>query len=182
MNDSGPPKDKGGSTQSGELVPAEVVREVEKTLQQAAGKKLPPASVALSLVRTVQTHIDESFSGPLPPPRHLREYDEIVPGAGREIIDMTREEQKHRHAIEQRLVGIESRNSLLGINAGWTICAGFLLGAIYLGSLGQVAVPIAFVGVSLAGIVGKLMGGWRPPPDDAESPKAGKAKGPKRKG
>jgi uncharacterized membrane protein len=37
------------------------------------------------------------FSGPLPPPETLREYDAIVPGLAREIVDQWKGETAHRH-------------------------------------------------------------------------------------
>ena len=37
------------------------------------------------------------FSGPLPPPESLREYDEVVPGLAREIVDQWKGETAHRH-------------------------------------------------------------------------------------
>lgn len=39
-----------------------------------------------------------SFSGPLPSPTTLAEYDEVVPGLAREIIDQWKAEIAHRHA------------------------------------------------------------------------------------
>lgn len=40
-----------------------------------------------------------SFSGPLPAPRTLSEYDELLPGLAREIVDQWKGETHHRHAI-----------------------------------------------------------------------------------
>jgi uncharacterized membrane protein len=39
----------------------------------------------------------ESFSGPLPPPAALAEYDRMVPGLAREIVDQWKAETGHRH-------------------------------------------------------------------------------------
>jgi uncharacterized membrane protein len=38
-----------------------------------------------------------SFSGPLPPPAVLTEYDQTVPGLAREIVDQWKAETGHRH-------------------------------------------------------------------------------------
>lgn len=38
-----------------------------------------------------------SFSGPLPPPPTLAEYDQTVPGLAREIVDQWKAETEHRH-------------------------------------------------------------------------------------
>lgn len=38
-----------------------------------------------------------SFSGPLPPPGSLDEYDAVLPGLAREIVDQWKGETAHRH-------------------------------------------------------------------------------------
>lgn len=43
-----------------------------------------------------------SFSGPLPPPRLLKEYEEASPGSADRIIRMAETEETHRQAIETR--------------------------------------------------------------------------------
>ena len=44
--------------------------------------------------------VAESFSGPMPHPRHLRGYEDIVPGGAREILEMAKGEQTHRHKVQ----------------------------------------------------------------------------------
>jgi uncharacterized membrane protein len=39
----------------------------------------------------------QTFSGPLPPPESLQEYDNVVPGLAREIVDQWKDETAHRH-------------------------------------------------------------------------------------
>jgi uncharacterized membrane protein len=43
-----------------------------------------------------------SYEGLLPPPNHLREYDEIAPGAGREIISWVSAESNHRRQLDNK--------------------------------------------------------------------------------
>lgn len=59
---------------------------------------------------------EEEFQGPLPHPRILKEYDEIVPGFAQQIIDMTQCEQRHRHEMEERLVESEVSINICQIN------------------------------------------------------------------
>ncbi len=44
----------------------------------------------------------ESHKGPLPHPRILGGYDAVIPGAAREILDMAKAEQAHRHRMDNR--------------------------------------------------------------------------------
>jgi len=41
--------------------------------------------------------IRSTFAGPLPAPRILAEYDRIIPGVAREIVDQWKAETRHRH-------------------------------------------------------------------------------------
>jgi uncharacterized membrane protein len=46
----------------------------------------------------------ESFSGPLPPPELLGQYEKLCPGSSDRIIRLAEEEAIHRRSIEQSLV------------------------------------------------------------------------------
>lgn len=88
------------------------------------------------------------FEGPLPPPVHLADYEEICPGAADRIITMAENQAGHRQDIERRVIKSQSINSLAGI-----IC-GFLLG---LASIGAGA-WIVITGHSLEGLGAMFMG------------------------
>ena len=42
---------------------------------------------------------ESSHSGPLPPPRQLREYEQALPGLAERIVRLAEAEQDHRHGI-----------------------------------------------------------------------------------
>lgn len=92
----------------------------------------------------------ESFyRGDLPPPAWLREYNEIVPGCARQMIDDVHAQSAHRREIERD----ESRASIR--NAGRGQWMGFIVGMTgILGGLG-----LAFTQVSLGGGVGVALVG-----------------------
>jgi len=50
-----------------------------------------------------------SWSGPLPSPASLREFEEIVPGSADRLITMVEKQGNHRMEIEKRVVegGVE---------------------------------------------------------------------------
>lgn len=64
-------------------------------------------------VREIQEHPDAvlslMFSGPLPLPQHLREYNEIIPHGAVEILEMAKREQIHRHHKENEEIGALKR-------------------------------------------------------------------------
>lgn len=78
----------------------------------------------------------ESFSGPIPPPKILAEYEKIVPGSGDRIIKMAEHQMAHRHRMEDRAVDLderflkgENRKSYFGTASGLIIaCLTLFLG------------------------------------------------------
>ena len=98
---------------------------------------VPPATTT----RTVQAH----YSGPLPPPVILREFDQIVPGGAERLIVLVEQDAAHERQIESTLVLGEFRERRRG-----QICA--LIIALFV-----VAVS-AFVIVSGYEIVGGVYG------------------------
>ena len=42
----------------------------------------------------------QKFSGPLPPPEMLAQYEDVVPGAAERIIVITEEQHRHRMSVE----------------------------------------------------------------------------------
>ncbi len=41
------------------------------------------------------------YSGPIPPPEMMREFDSIVPGAADRILSMAERQEAHRHSLEK---------------------------------------------------------------------------------
>lgn len=62
-----------------------------------------------------------SFSGPLPPPAALEQYNEVLPGSAERILAMAENEQRHRHSYDNGLLGLFTRGQwfafILGLAA-----------------------------------------------------------------
>jgi len=95
-----------------------------------------------------------SFSGPLPPPALLADYDEVMPGLAREIVDQWKSETDHRRATVDGLrqsdhdamkayYAGEKRGQIFGLILGLAVIA-----------LGVLAVILDSPGVAIAGILG----------------------------
>lgn len=83
--------------------------------------------------------IIETFYGPLPPPEVLREYEGLQPGLAERVVrmaerplELTQEQQTHRHTLEQRVVVNGDRRSWFGLFLAFIIVMAALLGGIYL--------------------------------------------------
>jgi uncharacterized membrane protein len=96
-----------------------------------------------------------SFSGPMPPPKMLEQYDKVVPGLAAGLFALTQEEAKHRREIEIGELKLKHRYATTeqsGVLAA-LICTLAVLGTvIYLAAFtpnGAVTVAVAVI-VALA--------------------------------
>jgi uncharacterized membrane protein len=92
----------------------------------------------------------ESFSGPLPHPKHLALYENTVPGSGEKIVGMAEREQKHRH----RLQTYEMLYPYLGQLLGFLGFLAAIFGAIYLALHDKMIVAGLLVGAPVVGAIG----------------------------
>ncbi|NVZ67102.1 DUF2335 domain-containing protein, partial [Pseudomonas gingeri] len=68
----------------------------------------------LNTITTVAiSSVSEHHSGPYPPARQLRDYNEILPEGASRLFSMTEDEQKHRHFMERRMLELDHENMLL---------------------------------------------------------------------
>jgi uncharacterized membrane protein len=87
------------------------------------------------IVRTIRQVVRSElrvFSGPLPPPEILIQYNEVFPGCGKVIVEMAQKEQEHRHASEDREAEADSKLASRGQLIGGALAMVAVLGAIYL--------------------------------------------------
>lgn len=100
-----------------------------------------------------------SYSGPIPLPTMLEEYNRIVPGSADRILRMAEEQTTHRHSLEKKVIGTDSRNSLLGIISAFIISLAALALAAYAIHLGQVGAGTFIGTTSFAALVAAFIYG-----------------------
>ena len=74
------------------------IEEVVKRVRAVVGRE-QAAKVAAQIV---SLYSEERFSGPIAHPRHLREYDEIVPGSADRIIQMAERSLSHSQDMQHK--------------------------------------------------------------------------------
>jgi len=87
-------------------------------------QKSPPAQLfpqKQEIKKLALEAVAEVFSGPLPPPHILSQYNQIVPGAAERIITMAESQSQHRQRIEDKVIESDIRNSRLGLHYGLII-------------------------------------------------------------
>lgn len=101
------------------------------------------------LVRVVTRVIASEFSGPLPPPDVIRDYEGVMPGFADRIMALTERQAVHRQEMERIIISAESRDSLLGVLFAFILGAGSLLSGI---------IMVVTVPQSAGAIAGSLLG------------------------
>jgi uncharacterized membrane protein len=64
------------------------------------------------------------YSGALPPPNILREYDQIVPGAAERLLRQAESQTRHRQELESTVTTDTAKRSRIGVYAGVVVVVG----------------------------------------------------------
>jgi uncharacterized membrane protein len=113
------------------------------------------------LIRNHATSVQlyQHHQGPLPDPQTLAHYDQILPGAAERILVLAENQQAHRHSLESKAIGTDSRNSLAGIVSAFVISMTTILAGGYVATSGA-EWPGVLLGTSgLASVVGVFIYG-----------------------
>lgn len=103
--------------------------------------------------------VQEKFSGPIAHPRHLREYEEILPGSAERILKMAEKAQDHNADMDRLVVGAQVDDQKRGMRYGfWAlmlilICAGFF------GYRGEAVIAGLFLTTAVIGVIGVFVRG-----------------------
>lgn len=129
------------------LTVGEIEHHLEAAVDDLLAKDLDDEVLGILLKRTL------SFSGPIPPPEILRQYEELVPGSAERLIIMAEETRKE----SQRAASKELGNDRLKILLASLVSIFLIAAAVYCGIIGQTAIGVTLGG---SGIVSALMT-WR---------------------
>ena len=99
-----------------------------------------------------------SYSGPLPPPAAFRSYEEVMPGAAKDIMEMAQQEQKHRMNWEMTYLNAEIGNQQQGQMFGLLAAVLCISGTVFLGYVGEVWPAVVLAGASMIGVVRAFIG------------------------
>lgn len=110
-------------------------------------------------IAVIRREVSQSFSGPLPHPDTLRQFDEIVPGSAERIIKMAEEQSEHRKELEKKVIDSDIARSKWGQVLGFIIAIAGLGVSAIIGVYGN-AIAGGIIGVgTLASLVGVFMYG-----------------------
>ncbi len=99
------------------------------------------------VISRVMVMMSEQFHGPIAHPRHMREYEEILPGSAERIVQMAEKAQEHNRTMEARIVSAGIWEAKTGMIFGFLA----LLILIGLGFWAGMAGNNVLAGILLAG-------------------------------
>lgn len=127
----------------------------DPVILDAAARPLPRSGTITLTAQTVQ------FSGPLPPPELLAEYERLFPGAAERMMRQVELQSAHRREIEHLVVKGNVRDSRLGIVAGVLVALGCLAVAGYAVRRGHPTVAITIATATIGTLAGTFVYGTR---------------------
>jgi len=133
----------------------QLVDELTKRIRNLVGKE-QSAQVVAQVVSVFQ---EERFSGPIAHPKHLAEYDRIVPGAGDRIICMAERRLTHQQEMAKSALDADIADTKAGRLYGFLALLALLGCALACGLSGREILAGGFLGVGLAGIIGMFIKG-----------------------
>ncbi|MCX6989543.1 MAG: DUF2335 domain-containing protein [Chlamydiae bacterium] len=121
----------------------------------------PTQAPPINPIPSAQQHVASfsSYSGPIPPPDYLIQYEKLLPGIAKKFLEAPYQESEHRRTLEVKMVDAQIKlgyrgQVIAGLIAGACVIGSFA--AIYFGhsieGLGTLLFSIgAFVGVFIYG-------------------------------
>lgn len=120
-------------------------------------------------------HISHSsqFSGPIPPPKLMAEYQELIPDAPERILRLAELQADHRRTIESKVIDNEIIRSRRGLQAGFVVAMTMAIGGIWIAlTVAPPAGPLCgatMTGSTLVGLVYTFITGTRSRREERES-------------
>jgi len=99
------------------------------------------------------------FSGPIPPPEILEQYNRVVPNGAERIFAMAERQQEHRLFIEKEVVGSNILNEKRGIVCGLIIALIGLICATICALHGAQTTACVIGGATVTSLVGAFLYG-----------------------
>ena len=107
--------------------------------------------------KTVVAFVEERYAGPLPHPRILAQFDEILPGAAERIFRIFEGQAEHRMHLEKTVVGGDNIRANWGLGLGFTIVFTFGLASLWLIYIGKEVIGLTIFFTEVLGAVGILI-------------------------
>lgn len=127
------------------------LEELEKEMIELPDNKKDEMIQKLEMSRSI------TYSGAVPPPEMLREFDKIIPNGADRFMKMAEEQSEHRRKIEQKIVESNVKNEKLGLVFAFFISIIGLISAAILAYKGNNVGAGVFAIPALGGLVNSFL-------------------------
>jgi uncharacterized membrane protein len=91
---------------------------IEQAIEKALEGKVQRRDLPLVVEQLTRIAVREQFSGPMPHPKHLREYEDILPGAAERILSMAEQNIAHMKKMDEDSLEAEVDDRKRGMRYG----------------------------------------------------------------
>lgn len=116
-------------------------------------KNRPPATNSNNEKKEVLTEVSQTYSGPIPPPRILQEFNLVIPDAAEKILSMAEENGRHQREMERLALTSAVDTVKRGQNYGLIIGLSALATSGYALWLGYESAAMTIGGFTIVGLV-----------------------------
>ena len=103
--------------------------------------------------------VASAFSGPLPPPNILAQYNKVIPNAAERILQMAEKEGEHRRRMEEKLISSETSQIKIGSIFAFFLGMTALIGGFILAYFDKNIVGIGAIIAGLGTIITAFIAG-----------------------
>lgn len=129
--------------------------EIAKRVGAIVGKEHQSKIVA----QVLSVYRQERFSGPIAHPKHLREYEEILPGSADRIIKMAEGVVAHSARMQEKALDADIQDQKIGMRYGFAALLILIVCALITGLNGQTLIAGLFLGAGALGTIGTFVKG-----------------------
>lgn len=131
--------------------------ELRAKLDTQIGELISGRSREQVIERVFKIVKSEVFRGPLPHPRHLKAYDDVVPGAADRIIKMAEDSLHHNIRVMSAAQKDYAADKRLGLIFGFISLLVLIACAMYSVSIHEVVAAGIFLGAAACGVVARFI-------------------------
>jgi len=124
----------------------------DKQRQPVPQSSAPTTESVRQIVRR-EISMSATFSGPLPPPEILIQYNDALPNGAERIIVLAERQAEHRMTLERQVIEADIKRANSGLVAGFIVALAGLSAAVFLVHGGNAAAGTILGGLDLVSLV-----------------------------
>ena len=118
-----------------------------------------PAAASNVQPQQIQVSASASFSGPLPPPNVLAQYNDVLENGAERIFAMVENQSRHRMQLEKQVISADVSRGRWGLLAGVALMLLAFAFAAYLTYADEIIAAVVVVCVTVGSIGGAFIYG-----------------------